>query len=147
MTTSISKEFTVRRALAEEVVDILREPRLMLASNLHNLEEIKQAAASNAFYVVLYESYRMLFAYKLISSGIYEIHIATPFNSILASRLLTYIALKWVYLKELPNIKYFVTNSPVGKIANFIRKTGAKQLKQVGDTIYFIATPEQLQLT
>lgn len=146
---SLSKEFEVRLATLEEVCIILREPRLLSAVNLTSASDIPEYFHSLKYslYLAKHKEDSLLFMFKEICLGVFEVHIACPERSKLKSRLLAYVALKWIYLRDGHYVKYFYTSCPEGKIANFIRKFGATQIKRTGDTVHFMATPETFQLT
>lgn len=145
---SLSAEFKVRLATVNEVVDIISEPRLLSAVNLKSVDEIADYfhKSEDKFYLIEFKQNSLLFKFKEVCLGVFEFHVACPERSRTASRLLAYSAMKWIYLKEGHYVKYFYTNCPEGKIANFIRKFGAKEIKRTGDVIHFMATPTDFQL-
>lgn len=144
---ALSREFEVRLATYEEVYSVLREPKLLDVVGLSSEKELPEyfQTRSNKFHIVKYKGDCIIFVFKEVCLGVFEFHMACPESSKKSSRILAYAALKWIYLGEGNYVKHFYTSCPEGKIANFIRKFGAREVKRTGELVHFMATPKDFQ--
>jgi len=141
--------FTVTTATLEESTAILSEPHLLtLLKSKPTLTQLPAYLAARAipYNIIRYKSYKLLFEYKPRTTGVYEIHIACPKASIVASRVLSIATIVWLF-SNLPDSKALITSCPEGKIANMCRKVGGRELHRVGNTVHFIITADCYQQT
>ena len=111
--------FTIRKATPNEIRAITTEPRVLAAIG-------KEIDSSSDFYIELYKDYSLLFELEDRGSGMCEIHIAMPRNSIIASRAMILGGLHWVFEVGMPGTKVLYTTCPEGntKISNMLHKLG-----------------------
>jgi hypothetical protein len=109
--------FTIRRATDREVEQILSEPRLVqkLGPNVDY---------SYPYWLCLYLDYVLLFEFWQVEEGLYEVHIAVPRSSIVASRALILGGLNWLFSVGASDCDLLQTTCPKGKISNMLRKLG-----------------------
>lgn len=144
--------FKFRDAELTEMLDILIEPQLvgLILKDPKTPRTVAELAGAlhlskAAYKIVEYGSYRTLFELQRRTHGVYEIHIACPRASVRASRVMS-LALMLYSLTEL-GAAGLITKCPEGKIANMIRKLGAKEVKRDGTDRYFMATLDILNVT
>ena len=98
--------------------------------------------SSITYYKIWYNQYYLLFHFhpRIMQGveGLYEIHIACPKHSIVASRVLALGAMCYLYAKY-PEVQSLLTTAPRGKIANMIRKIGGMQIASINNLLYFIS--------
>lgn len=131
----ISSEFSIHSATPEEYHSIVTEPNI-----INPIKEANQGLTpdyEDNSYIIKYREYRLLFTIFEKHPGVYEIHIACPRNSIIASRALALAIMTWVESKY-SNTKAIITNCPEGKIANMVRKLGFIQIDKEEDKLHFI---------
>lgn len=144
------KDFTFEVATADEVLAILSEKRLIgLVSKKKTLTDLAATLhlKPRLYYIVKYKQYRTLFETKQLAHNTCEVHIACPKDSLIASRILVLALCAWLLKVSELAPSALITSCPEGKIANMLRKIGTKEVKRVGDKIYFMATAETFNLT
>lgn len=138
------KGFDIRLATMDECLDIMSEPRLLSLLPIEGITYLYKHIQDAEYprYIVKYKQYSMLFVLWQIreSASIYEIHVACPADSIIASRVLTLATMNWIFKESKLEVKALLTSCPEGKIANMCRKIGFKEIKKVGDLVYFLAS-------
>lgn len=114
--------YTVRVATRIEASLILSEPQI--ASKL--AKSVSQILASGKVYWLLeYSNYQLLVSLTSTEEeGVVDAHIACPKSSILASRILTLLAMEWIARTVDASTKELITTVPNTKMANFARKVG-----------------------
>jgi hypothetical protein len=142
--SSDRRGFEIRLAAMDECLDILSEPRLLSLLPIEDISCLHKHIQDSEHprYIVKYKQYTMLFVIWRVhaEAGIYEIHVACPKDSIIASRVLTLATMGWVFKDSNLEAKALLTSCPEGKIANMCRKIGFKEIKKQDDLVYFIAS-------
>jgi hypothetical protein len=142
------KGFEIRLATMDECLDIMSEPRLLSLLPIEGITYLYKYIQDSEYprYIVKYKQYSMLFVVWEVyaETSIYEIHVACPSNSIIASRVLTLATMNWIFKESGLSVKALLTSCPEGKIANMCRKIGFKEIKKVGDLVYFLASQTQV---
>jgi hypothetical protein len=144
------KKFTFTPASKEDILNIMKEPQLIkLWAPSGTLTELAGVVYKTHYdcQVVRYGRYKLLLELNSISPDLCGIHIACPKDSIVASRILAMAGTAYALLIAYPTHRVITTSCPEGKIANMIRKIGAKQVSPSGSkSIQFIATRETFNL-
>lgn len=144
------KAFTFTPASKEDILNIMKEPQLIkLWAPSGTLTELAGVVYKTHYncHIVRYGRYKLLLELDDINPDLCGIHIACPKDSIVASRMLALACTAWALLVAYPTHRVLTTSCPEGKIANMIRKVGAKQISPSGSkSIQFIATRETFNL-
>lgn len=138
--SNLSSKFEVRKATETEISTILQEPQLLARLGLKDITKLK--GFKHLPHIIEFKNYRLLFTFwEVAVKDVYEVHIACPKNSIIASRALSLGILDWMFSpsSEL-EAKAIVTSCPEGKIANMCRKIGFREIKKKSNKVYFIIT-------
>jgi hypothetical protein len=120
----------IRLALEQEAINILNEPQ--------NVKRIGVISEHMKYQPWIAEDgrYRIMFVFWHVEGGTFEVHIASPIDSIIKSRILTKEIMTWIFNHGARRI---ITNCPSGKITNFVIKLGMSPYKKEGETTYFEA--------
>lgn len=134
--------FNVREATSDECLKILSEPQLLSTLPIDSVSELPKYIRTHKhlFYISTFRSYKLIFFFfeRDTCQDIYEIHIACPRNSIIASRALVLTAARWILKHGTIGAKALITACPEGKIANMCRRLGGVELRREEDKIHFM---------
>ena len=126
---SLPLEFTVKEASTEESLHILCEPQLIKHLPIAGVKELPAYIRHHkyTFYLASFKSHSLIFFFKPYRlRDVYELHIACPKKSIVASRVLALCTAKWIVTEGALGAKALITSCPVGKISNMCTKLGGK---------------------
>lgn len=142
----MTSKVDIRLATSSEGVAILSEPQLVAAlpplARIDLLRYVTDTVPDH--YVAKQGKHSCIFRFWPKHNGMYEFHIACPKASIPASRVLAKAIMLWVFVHLGDECKGLITNCPEGKIANFCRKLGGKQILKKKGTVYFVINKEIL---
>ncbi len=141
----MTHNFKVQPASREDCLDLLDTPAVLESFGLSSFDELPTCLDTYAdpFYKLTYKKYRLLFTYFERNAGVYEIHLACPKDSVIASRVLSLYIIHWMFKLSGLNPVVLTTNCPEGKIANMLRKMGTTELKTDSSWVYFMFTAKQ----
>jgi hypothetical protein len=80
--------------------------------------------------------YRIMFVFWHVNNKTFEVHIASPRDSIIKSRQLAKEIMNWLFKHGASRI---ITTCPKGKISNFVTKIGMSAYKVDGENTCFEA--------
>jgi hypothetical protein len=126
----------IRLASDKEAKHILLEPQIVARVGLL-AEHIKVQP-----WIAHNDMHQLLFVFWEIEDGVYEMHIASPKDSIRSSRKLTVEAMEWLFSMCADKI---ITNCPRGKISNMAKKLGLKLYDTDGQTDHYEVTSWELK--
>lgn len=139
---TLPKGFNVYEATPTECLDILSESQILKHIPVKSVSELPDYIRTHKhlFYISGFRKYKMLFFFyeREYMKDVYDIHIACPRNSIVASRVLVTMAAKWILDTGTTGAKALVTSCPEGKIANMCRKLGGIELRRGEKNLYFM---------
>lgn len=136
--SALPSGFTIRRATDREVEKIVSDPTLIKKLG----SEVDYTAN---YWLCMYLDYVLLFKFWQVEEGMYEVHIAVPRASIVASRALILGGLNWLFSVGAPDCDLLQTTCPLGKISNMLRKLGWTNVTAVGTELQtFLFTKSQL---
>ncbi len=121
------KDLYIRKAHLDEIISILSEHQI--ASKLSK-PVLDCLGSEHNYTLIVYKGYRLLVSYKHVgkkADGLVEVHIACPRDSIVASRVLAMIGMKWLVEDAGAAAKQLITYAPLGKIGNFLLRIGFKR--------------------
>lgn len=118
----------IRLASQKEAKDILLEPQIVERVGLL-AEHIKVQP-----WIAFNDKHKLLFVFWEVDNRVYEMHIASPKDSILSSRVLAHQAMTWLFNLGADKI---ITNCPRGKISNMAEKLGLKLYKTEGQKNFY----------
>ena len=144
--TSLLKEFTFTAATKQELTEIFSEPQL---SNLDvNVEDAD--LKEPRYYMISYShrgrKYRLVYELANLGNGMCEVHAACPKDSIIASRVLIMVLIAWCFKVSPYRPLVLMTTCLEGKIANTLRKIGAKDAGTYNGLVYFAASAKTFNL-
>ena len=117
----------------EEAVKILQGPEI-IDRHQKTVGHIKCQP-----WLVTIDKAKMMFVFWECGEGmVYEVHIASPKDSIPYCRVLTKAVLSWLFEHGASKI---ITSCPEGKIANLARKTGLTEIDSINGLVYFEVAP------
>lgn len=130
-----------------DCLDILGEPQLMDVLHLEDVLDLYRHlyTTESTYYLIALGKYKLLFTYEEREGDVFELHIACPKDSIIASRALCVSIMHWMFGPSAVRAEALITSCPEGKIANMIRKLGGVEVNQEGGLIYFMATAEEFK--
>ena len=149
-TIALPEEFIVAEATTAECLEILSEPQLLkhLPTELPKLPEYLRRH-KYIWYIARFKHYAMLFFFfeRVRLDGVYELHIACPKRSILASRVLSICTAKWIVKTGTKEVKALITKCPEGKISNMCTKLGGQIIykNEVTGEVSIIITADSLK--
>lgn len=137
--TKLPKDFTIHEATISESATILNEPQIL--ANLRLKDSTSITGEGHTYYIISYKEYKAMFSFWETEKtpGLYEVHTAIPKNSLRACRLLILAAMDWGFREGCPGVKAYISSAPEGKIANFLRKLGFRELNaKAGNKLIFM---------
>lgn len=141
-------KYDISKATREECIEILSERRLLTALGLITQKELPSYldSSNDIYYQIRYKNYKLLFTFEVRMKDVYELHVACPSDAIVASRVLCLLVITWLFQCSELYPKAIITTCPEGKIANMVRKLGARQIDKRAGLLYFMMTADQLNL-
>jgi len=98
---------------------------------------------NSSYMLISYGKYKQLGTYRVLGNGFCEVHIACPKDSVLASRLLTFAAMRWLLEIKYPELQGLVTTCPdsMVMVRNALYKLGFKKITFEGSSVYLYIAP------
>lgn len=120
----------IRLATEQEAIGILNEPQ--------NVARIGVVAENLKYqpWIAQDGKFRLMFLFWHVEGDTFEVHVASPLDSIIKSRQLAKEIMEWLFSHGANRL---ITACPNGKVKNFALKIGMKPYQSDGGTTYLEA--------
>jgi len=126
----------IRLGSQEEAIEILSEPQTV--ARLGVIPEMMNTQP----WIAYNETDKLLFVFWEADYAVYEMHIASPKDSIRSCRKLAFEAMNWVFDHGAEKI---ITNCIAGKIANMAERLGMRFKSEIDGRRYYEASRWELE--
>ena len=127
--------YKVRQCTSSEWYKIAKEPQI--ADRVREVTGRDVAPFVLGAQLLQYREYTLLFHWEVVRADTYQAHIAVPLDSIRASRVMSLLAINWLFTTR-PELNMLIIVPMKGKMTNMAEKLGFIRMPSSKINMYYL---------